>query len=236
VNAANVERLLSGVDCVVDGLDNMMTRYLINRACVKLGITYVFGAAIGLEGNVSVFSPPETGCLECLLPIISDSELMRCDTRGVLGATPGIIGTIQAMETVKVLAGVGLPLKGKLLVCDFSDMNFATIDIYKAANCQACRGFSSPVEGGEKLVWLCGRDTANINPEKPLRLKLDNVYEVVMSRFEVRVKSHLAIMFDYRGLEVSLFSTGRMLIKNVKDEDSALRAYREIMDALRISE
>ncbi len=236
VNAANVERLLSGVDCVVDGLDNMMTRYLINRACVKLGITYVFGAAIGLEGNVSVFSPPETGCLECLLPIISDSELMRCDTRGVLGATPGIIGTIQAMETVKVLAGVGLPLKGKLLVCDFSDMNFATIDIYKAANCQACRGFSSPVEGGEKLVWLCGRDTANINPEKPLRLKLDNVYEAVMSRFEVRVKSHLAIMFDYKGLEVSLFSTGRMLIKNVKDEDSALRAYREIMDALRISE
>jgi ArsR family metal-binding transcriptional regulator len=57
-----------------------------------------------------------------------------------------------------------------------------------------------------------------------------------MSRFEVRVKSHLAIMFDYKGLEVSLFNTGRVLIKNVKDEDSALRAYREILDALRINE
>ena len=72
VNASNVERLLTGVDCVVDGLDNMVTRYLVNRACVKLKIPYVFGAAIGIEGNLSVFAPPETGCLECLMPNLSD--------------------------------------------------------------------------------------------------------------------------------------------------------------------
>jgi adenylyltransferase/sulfurtransferase len=234
VNAGNVERLLSGVDCVVDGLDNMATRYLINRACVKLGIPYTFGAAIGLEGNVSVFSPPETGCLECLLPHVSDSELMRCDTRGVVGATPGIIGTIQALETIKILAGVGTPLKGKLLVCDFSDMNFATIDIFKAANCQACKAVSSPMLESEKLVWLCGRDTANINPKKPLKIDLDGLLHKVKNQFDVRVKSHLAIMFDYKDLEVSLFSDGRMLIKNVKDEESALRAYREIVNALKI--
>ena len=74
VHASNVERVLEGVDCVVDGLDNMVTRYLVNRACVKLGIPYVFGAAIGIEGNLSVFAPPETGCLECLMPNLSDSE------------------------------------------------------------------------------------------------------------------------------------------------------------------
>ena len=65
VNANNVEQLLAGVDCVVDGLDNMVTRYLVNRVCVKLKIPYVFGAAIGIEGNLSVFAHPETGCLEC---------------------------------------------------------------------------------------------------------------------------------------------------------------------------
>jgi molybdopterin/thiamine biosynthesis adenylyltransferase len=166
VNASNVERLLAGVDLVVDGLDNMVTRYLINRVCVKLRIPYVFGAAIGLEGNLSVFSPPETGCLECLLPNLSDGDLLTCDTRGVLGATPGIIGAMQAMEAIKVIAHVGSPLKGKLMVCDFNDMNFATIDISKAANCQACKGVSTPI-GGERLVWLCGSETANINPEKP---------------------------------------------------------------------
>ena len=103
VNASNVEKLLAGVDCVVDGLDNMLTRYLVNRACVKLHIPYVFGAAIGIEGNLSVFAPPETGCLECLMPNLSDTDLLTCDTRGVMGATPGIIGAMQAMETIKLL-------------------------------------------------------------------------------------------------------------------------------------
>ncbi|MCW4046611.1 MAG: HesA/MoeB/ThiF family protein [Candidatus Bathyarchaeota archaeon] len=234
VNAGNVERLLSGVDVVVDGLDNMVTRYVVNRACVKLGVPYVFGAAIGLEGNLSVFSPPETGCLECLLPNVSDGDLLTCDTRGVLGATPGIIGAMQAMEAIKVLAGVGSPLKGKLMVCDFNDMTFATIDISKAANCQACRGVSAAVGGGERLVWLCGLETANINPEKPLKLNLDQVYEAVQKRFPVRLKSHLAVIFDYKGLEVSLFNGGRMLIKNIKDEDTALRAYREILKTLKL--
>jgi hypothetical protein len=216
-------------------LDNMLTRYLVNRACVKLGVPFVFGAAIGLEGNLSVFSPPETGCLECLLPNLSDSDLLTCDTRGVLGATPGIIGSMQAMEAIKVLACVGSPLKGKLMVCDFSDMNFATIDISKAANCQACKGVSVPIVDGERLVWLCGSDTANINPESPLRLNLDKVYGAVRQRFNVRVKSHLAIIFDYKDHEISLFNGGRMLIKNVKDESSALRAYREILKALKIN-
>ena len=95
VNASNVERLLKGVDCVVDGLDNMVTRYLVNRACVKLKIPYVFGAAIGIEGNLSVFAPPETGCLECLMPNISDNDLLTCSTRGVIGATPGMIGACK---------------------------------------------------------------------------------------------------------------------------------------------
>ncbi len=235
VNASNVERLLSGVDLVVDGLDNMATRYLINRACVKMKVPYVFGAAIGIEGNLSVFSPPDTPCLECVLPNLSDNELLKCDTRGVLGVTPGIIGAMQAAEAIKMLTGVGTPLKSKLMICDFNDMSFTTIDIAKRANCPSCKG-TLPAELREKLVWLCGQNTANINPEKPLKLTLNQVCEVVQQRgFHVRVKSHLALMFDYKGLEVSLFNGGRMLIKNVKDEAAALKAYREILNALDLS-
>ena len=140
MHAGNVERLLEGVDCVVDGLDNMLTRYLVNRACVKLKIPYVFGAAIGIEGNLSVFAPPETGCLECLMPNLSDDEMLTCNTRGVVGATPGIIGALQAMETIKLLTGMGSTLKNKLMVCDFSDMDFTTIDISKNINCPVCHG------------------------------------------------------------------------------------------------
>jgi hypothetical protein len=213
----------------------MATRYLINRACVKLKIPYVFGAAIGLEGNLSVFAPPETPCLECVLPNLSDNNLLRCDTRGVLGATPGIIGAMQAMEAIKVLTGVGAPLKNKLMICDFNDMSFTSIDIAKRSNCPACKG-TLPAELREKLVWLCGRNTANINPENPLKVNLNQVCESIEQQgFHIRVKSHLALMFDYKGLEVSLFNGGRMLIKNVADEKAAWDAYREIINKLNLS-
>jgi adenylyltransferase/sulfurtransferase len=236
INANNVEKLLSGMDCVVDGLDNMRTRYLVNRACAKLKIPYVFGAAIGVEGNLSVFAPPETPCLECVFPGVDDSNLLTCDVRGVLGATPGIIGTMQAMETIKILTGMGSPLKGKLLICDFSDMTFTAIDVYKRENCPACQGAPAPIpKVKEKLVWLCGRKTANINPEKPLKLNLNQIYKAVKEQFKVRVKSSLAIIFNYKNYEISLFNGGRMLIKNVDNEKLALEIYREILQKLRVN-
>jgi adenylyltransferase/sulfurtransferase len=168
------------------------------------------------------------------MPNLSDSELQTCNSRGVLGATPGIIGAMQAMETIKLIAGVGSPLKGKLLVCDFNDMSFATIDISKRANCPACQGELTPALLHERLVWLCGRETANINPEKPLKINLNDIYERIGQEFKVRVKSHLAIIFDYKDYEVTLFDGGRMLIKNVINEKAALKAYREILKALDI--
>ncbi len=139
LNATNAERLLSGVNCIVDGLDNMQTRYILNRTCVKLKIPYIFGAAVGMEGNLSVFTPPETPCLECILPNIDDKNLPKCEVRGVLGPTPGIIGTMQAIETIKILTGIGTPLKGKLMICDFSDTYITTIDIQKRENCPTCQ-------------------------------------------------------------------------------------------------
>jgi len=235
VHAGNVDRLVAGVDIVVDGLDNMATRYLINRACVKQKIPYVFGAAVGMEGNLSVFAPPETPCLECVLPNLSDNDLLTCDTRGVLGVTTGMIGAMQAFEAIKMLVGIGAPLKSKLMICDFTDMSFTTIDIAKRTNCPACKG-TLPAALREKLVWLCGQETANINPEKPLNLRLNQVCETVQRRgFHVRVKSHLALMFNYKGLEVSLFNGGRMLIKNVPNEKAALKAYREILSELNLT-
>jgi adenylyltransferase/sulfurtransferase len=228
LNTDNVERLLSGMDCVVDGLDNMRTRYLVNRACVKLGTPYVFGAAIGIEGNLSVFAPPETPCLECVFPKVDDGNVLTCDVRGVLGATPGIIGTMQAMETIKILTGIGSVLKGKLMICDFSDMYFSAIDIFKRNDCPACQSVMTFPRVKEKLVWLCGRKTANVNPEKPLKLNFNEVYELVRQHFEVHVKSSLAIIFDYKNFEISLFKGGRMLIKNVDDEKSALTVYKEV--------
>jgi molybdopterin/thiamine biosynthesis adenylyltransferase len=232
LNVGNVEKLLSGVDCVVDGLDNMQTRYVVNRACMKLGVPYVFGAAIGIEGNLSVFHAPETACLECFLPSFDDDHLQTCDVRGVLGATAGIIGSMQAMETIKVLSGMGSTLKGKLMICDFADMYFSTIDIFKRQDCPACQAGTGKATVKGKIAWLCGRNTANVNPEEPLKMSLSEAYTLIKHEFKVRIKSRLAVIFDYKGFEITLFNGGRMLIKNVKNEKTALEVYREIRKRL----
>jgi adenylyltransferase/sulfurtransferase len=234
VREDNVEEVVKGVDCIVDGLDNMKTRYLINRTCAKHQVPYVFGAAIGIEGNLSVFAPPETPCLECLVPGLDDSQLPTCETRGVLGATTGIIGTMQAMETVKLLAGIGETLKGKLMICDFRDMYFTKIDIFKRPDCPACQSkIAKPLIGKERLVWLCGQKTVNINPPKPMGMELEEIHNKLEPHFKMLMKSSLVVVFEYDGdIEVSLFRTGRMLIKNVEDEKEALKVYKDIINKL----
>jgi adenylyltransferase/sulfurtransferase len=233
VRESNVEEIIRDMDCVVDGLDNMRTRYILNRACVKYRIPYVFGGAIGIEGNLSVFHSPKTPCLECILPNLDDRYMPTCEVRGVLGATAGIIGTMQAMETIKLLSGIGEPLKGKLMVCDFRDMYFAIIDIFKKPDCQICQGEIKPVEGEERLVWLCGRNTVNVNPKKPIPMNLNKAYETLKHHFKIIVKSSLVVVFKYdRDIEISLFNHGRMLIKNVEDEKYALKVYNNVLSKL----
>jgi len=230
---SNIERIVQGVDCVVDGLDNMKTRYLLNRVCVKLGVPYVYGAAIGLEGAVSVFHPPETACLECVFPGIDDRYLQTCETRGVLGATAGIIGTMQAMETIKVLAGTGEPIAGKLMICDFSDMRILTIPIHERPDCSVCKGESKLKKESRRLTWLCGQDTVNVNPSRLIETSMDELLGKLQSHFKILIKSPFVIVFQYDdNVEVSLFQGGRMLIKNVRDEDTALRIHTDVWKKL----
>jgi len=235
VRESNVDKLLNGVDCIVDGLDNMQTRYLLNRASVRHKIPYVFGAAIGMEGNLSVFSPPETPCLECVLPNLDDRYMPTCEVRGVLGATTGIIGSMQAMETIKLLAGMSDSLKGKLMVCDFRDMYFTTIEIFKRPKCPVC-GKGEPVRPfakRDRMTMLCGHNTVNVNPSHPININLNKLYDRLKQRFKVHVKSSFVIVFQYNGgIEVSLFNSGRMLIKNVKNEKAALNVHNAVFKSL----
>lgn len=233
VREDNIRDIVEGMNCVVDGLDNMQTRYLLNRACAAQKIPYVFGAAIGIEGNLSVFAPPETPCLECVLPNLDDRHLPTCDTRGVLGATTGIIGSMQALETIKLLAGMGDSLKGKLMVCDFRDMFFTTIEIFKRSDCPVCQGKSATrIEQGKRLTWLCGQNTVNVNPPRPVKVNLGEIHENLRRDFRILIKSSLVVVFEYDGVEASLFSNGRMLVKNVKDEEAALKVYNKVIEKL----
>ncbi len=142
---------------------------------------------------------------------------------------------MQDMEVIKLLADMGGSLKGKLMVCDFRDMFFTTIEVLKRPHCPVCgRGKPViPMNKGEGLAVLCGRNTVNMNPSKPIHESLAQLYKRLENRFKILVKSSFVIVFEYNGgIEVSLFNGGRMLIKNVKDEEAALRVHNAVFKAM----
>ncbi|SIO31021.1 molybdopterin-synthase adenylyltransferase MoeB [Paraburkholderia phenazinium] len=139
--AANVERLLSGHDVVIDGSDNFSTRYLVNDACVRLGVPMVYGAVQGFDGQVSVFWPAHAGgsCYRCLFPEPPSPEFApNCSEAGVLGVLPGVIGLLQATEAVKLILGIGESLSGTLLRFDALGMRFDRLRLERDPACPRC--------------------------------------------------------------------------------------------------
>ncbi len=145
LTADNALDLMRGYDLVVDGSDNFPTRYLVNDASLHLGVPVVHGSIFRFEGQLSVFSPYEGPCYRCLFPLPPPPELApSCAEAGVLGVLPGIIGSLQAMEAIKLILGVGETLVGSLLTYDALDEHFQTLRIERDPACPACRDQAAP--------------------------------------------------------------------------------------------
>ncbi len=139
LTSENALDALRGWDVVVDGSDNFPTRYLINDACVMLGIPLVYGAIFQFDGQASVFAAEDGPCYRCLFRDPPPPGLVpSCAEAGVLGALPGIIGSIQAVEAMKLLTGVGDPLVGRLLLVDTLGADFRSLDIRPDPECPVC--------------------------------------------------------------------------------------------------
>src|ERR1700676_3068951 len=139
LGADNVLSIFEGYDVIVDGTDNFPTRYLVNDASLKLDIPVVHGSIFRFEGQASVYLPHQGPCYRCQVPEPPPAELApSCAEAGVLGVLPGIIGSIQAMETIKVLLGLGDPLAGRLLAYDALEGTFRTFRVNRDPECAAC--------------------------------------------------------------------------------------------------
>jgi molybdopterin-synthase adenylyltransferase len=139
-DAALLHDLVPTADVVLDCTDNFATRQAINRACVQHGKPLVSGAAIRMDGQLSVFDPrdPASPCYACVFPSDSAVEEARCATMGVFAPLVGIVGTMQAAEALKLLSGLGSRLTGRLLMIDARDMAITTINLPRHTGCSVC--------------------------------------------------------------------------------------------------
>ena len=139
LTSRNALDIIRDYDVVIDGTDNFATRYLTNDACVLLGKPNVYGSIFRFEGQASVFALEHGPCYRCLFPEPPPPGLVpSCAEGGVLGVLPGLVGTIQATEGIKLILGVGEPLVGRLLLIDALSMRFRTVKLRKDPSCPAC--------------------------------------------------------------------------------------------------
>jgi molybdopterin/thiamine biosynthesis adenylyltransferase/rhodanese-related sulfurtransferase len=146
LNADNVLDIIEGYDVIVDGTDNFPTRYLVNDAALVKRIPVVHGSIFRFEGQATVFAPYVGPCYRCMIPEPPPAELApSCAEAGVLGVLPGIIGSIQAIETIKLLLDLGEPLIGRLLTYDSLDESFRTFKVRRDPLCPACGENAAPI-------------------------------------------------------------------------------------------
>jgi len=182
LSSKNALELFAPYDIIVDGTDNFPTRYLVNDACVLLGKPNAYGSIFRFEGQASVFATKDGPCYRCLYPEPPPPGLVpSCAEGGVLGVLPGIIGVIQATETVKLIMGIGEPLIGRFLIYDALRMKFRELKLRKDPDCPVC-GTHPTVKQLIDYEQFCG-----ITPAQPEPATVNNATEITSVELKQRL-------------------------------------------------
>ena len=225
---SNVVELLGEADLIMDGLDNFRTRYYLNRHSLEQHVPYIFTSAIATQGHIGVFAPPETPCLACAFPSVADRLEESCETLGIIPPVVGIVGAIAASEAVKILLGLSTTLSGGLLTVDMAGPDFLLSRVPRRDDCKACgvaRDTSNPPQG--TLTILCGENTFNIVPPEPLSLDLRTILSS-LAQATILTEAHSLLVYRTAKLTVSVFKSGRLLIKGADGEHEALSIASEL--------
>lgn len=220
ITSENVLELMEGANVVLDGTDNLQTRYLLNDACIHLGLPWVYSGVIGVTGVSLTVVPGETPCLQCLHPDPPPpGTLETCDVAGVLGPAAHAIAAIAAAEAIKLIVG-GAPARG-YLVADMWAGLWDRFEVPINPECVACgqRRFDYLNADllGRDAVQLCGRDAVQIRlaggkidlPTLAARLKLGNIGQVLDNEYLVRLRTD--------GHELTVFPDSRVIVKGTDD-------------------
>lgn len=239
IDGSNASSLLRGADIVLDCLDNFAARYSVNRACVDGRIPMVHTGSLGWEGSVAVFKSPETACLECLFHDVDDGSLPTCETAGALGATTSTIGSLGAVQAIRLLSGARSPLLGRILVEDFRSAESRSVAVAKRSDCQACGTTKRRkiTARARSIVSLCGdgeyyhSGAYGANGLARIELALSRPAgsrQAGVSAVE-RLGTSL-IRLRFRGWEeASLFKGGGILVRGVHSKERATAIVRLVV-------
>ena len=227
VRTENVEELLADNDLIIDGTDNFRTRYILNRFARDNMIPYLFTSAIANQGHLSLFEPPVTPCLECLMPMTGLAPVDTCETLGVTPTIVGIVGTLAATEAVKKVLELPTRILGHLLTVDLAGPDFLFTTITKRADCRVCNSSPSDAVQRDNVVMLCGENVANVLPEKDIVIDLQSLNTKIPSE-SVVASSKSVFVYTKQPHRVSVFKTGRLLIGNVRTEEAAVQVASEV--------
>jgi adenylyltransferase/sulfurtransferase len=250
LNSLNAEALIAGMDIVVDGLDRIETRYIVNRTCYQLKIPYVFGAATASYGNVSTLIPDKTFCLECFMPDLKNEDIPSCGVVGVHPSVVGMVASIQVSEATRVLTGLKPKLLNKLLYVDLSEFEFNILDVPRLDSCKVCGKKPDGRPSDLTDRWFeesCARDgrrTFSISPKKRLEVDLEKLGKVMNKKgLHVNSTGEFGVTFEHsKGITACILKSGIMIAQTPPELDvdftnDVFNIYKSVMiDGMGFSE
>lgn len=233
VNNSNIESLIAGCDLVIDGTDNFQVRYLVNDACVKSGVTWIYGAAVSSYGTTMTIRPGSTPCLRCIFDEMPDAgSSPTCDTAGVIMPIIATVAATQVAEAFKLLVGDTESLHGSLMQFDVWANDRQRIKLAEPnPDCKCCgqRSFEFlDAEAQEFSAVLCGRNAVQIAPPRPTKLDLPGLASRLSSLADVKQNEYL-VRFSSGDNELTVFADGRAIIKGTDDVAAARSLYSKFV-------
>jgi len=227
VNQKNIEELIKDVDIVLDATDNFEIRLLINDACFKHNIPWIYGAAISSYGMTMNIIPKMTACFRCIISSLpAPGSVDTCDTVGVLNAITSLIASLESNEAIKILLE-DRDLNRELLVIDLRDNSFDKIPVKKRGDCPLCRDGKFEYldkKGPSKAIKLCGREMIQITPQREMEIPLEHLKKKLE---RIGDASYLGFLLKFRvdKYELIIFPDGRAFVKGVSDTETARSLY-----------
>lgn len=229
VNYSNVEELIRDADVVLDGTDNFEVRFLLNDAAVKLGKTWIYGAAVASYGVQMTIRPGVTPCLRCVFPEMpAPGTSPTCDTAGVILPIIAVISSYQVAEAIKILTGQTDKLHGSLLQFDLWQNTVTRLKLgERTADCPACRQHKFEfltARGGQLVTTLCGRNAVQITPAVATQINFARLAEQLSGAGEVSYNQFL-LKLKTAEHEITVFADARSIIKGTEDPSVARTLY-----------